>query len=462
MEKYGGAPTGATEEKLSQNNKCWPAFRSKTGWRKPTPGLVIAEQHAQAGEQMTIPKTRAVVACKKVASAIGLKAPDMLLLDTLAAVAQPQDWEQGRRPIVWASNNFLTEQLGWSLSALRRHVRRLCEVGVIAMKDSPNGKRWGRRGEDGHIIEAYGFDLAPLAARAEEFEALHMVLQEERQLCASLRNTITVTRRIIRAKIETALERHLRGPWRALEEEFSEMLARLPRRSATAEKLMNLVDWFSDLKGRVEEAFGAAFDWPEESDMNLVDNRKITSHEIVSETKNLAPRGAVSETHILTTNKPDPVYSNRFETKPTAGAVQKLPPLEPVEGTDQQISKIQWSTHTKTRKSDIDIATLMQACPQFAEMSRSLFGYLKDWGDVHRASGQLRAVAGISEDAWNVAQQTFGPEIAAAVIALIFDKHANGEVVSPGGYLRGMVKKARAGELHLDRSFYGRMSGQAA
>ena len=104
----------------------------------------------------------------------------------------------------------------------------------------------------------------------------------------------------------------------------------------------------------------------------------------------------------------------------------------------------------------------MQACPQFAEMSRSLCGYLKDWNDVHRASGQLRAVAGISEDAWNVAQRTFGPEVAAAVIALIYDKHATGEVLSPGGYLRGMVEKARAGELHLERSFYGRMSGQAA
>ena len=462
MEKYGGAPTGATGEVLSQNNEGWSAPRSKTGWRKPTPGLVIAEQHAQAGEQMTIPKTRAVVACKKVAAAIGLKAPDMLLLDTLAAVAQPQDWEQGRRPIVWASNNFLTEQLGWSLSALRRHVRRLCDVGVIAMKDSPNGKRWGRRDEEGHIIEAYGFDLAPLAARTEEFEALHMALQEERQLCASLRNTITVTRRIIRAKIETALERHLRGPWDVLEEEFAEMLARLPRRTVTVEKLMNLVDWFENLKGRVEEAFEAAFDWPAESDANPVDKRRVTDHEIASETQNMTPTGTVSDTHILTTDKPNPVICNLFETKHTAGAAQELPPVEPVEGTDQQIDKIQWSTHTKTRNSDIDVATLMHACPQFAEMSRSLFGYLKDWNDVHRASGQLRSVAGISEDAWNVAQQTFGPEVAAAVIALIYDKHAIGEVVSPGGYLRGMVEKARAGELHLERSFYGRMSGQAA
>lgn len=63
-------------------------------------------------------------------------------------------------------------------------------------------------------VEAYGFDLAPLAARAEEFEALHAQLQEQRQFCKSLRNSITVTRRVIRAKIEKALENGLRGPWR--------------------------------------------------------------------------------------------------------------------------------------------------------------------------------------------------------------------------------------------------------
>ena len=433
-----------------------------TGWRKPTSSLVVAEQHAQAGEQLTIPKTRAVVACKKVGAAIGLKSPDMLLLDTLAAVAQPQDWEQGRRPIVWASNNFLTEQLGWSLSALRRHVRRLCDVGVIAMKDSPNGKRWGRRADDGYIVEAYGFDLAPLAARAEEFEALHAALQEERQFCASLRNTITVTRRIIRAKIEKALESHLRGPWCELEEEFTAMLERLPGRAVSAEGLLDLVEWFADLKGRVEEAFSAAFDWPQESDAASVGNAKTTQVKVTSESINTTPTGAVSDTHILTTNKPDLVNSNRFETKHAAGVANESEPSDNVERLEKQEEDIQWSTHTTRPRSDIDVPTLMHACPEFAEMARSLCGYLKDWNDVHRAAGQLRGVAGISQDAWNVAQNTFGPEVAAAVIALIYDKHATGEVISPGGYLRGMVEKARAGELHLERSFYGRMSGQAA
>jgi len=68
-------------------------------------------------------------------------------------------------------------------------------------------------------------------------------------------------------------------------------------------------------------------------------------------------------------------------------------------------------------------------------------------------------MVGISEDAWNVAQQKLGPYVAAAAIALIHEKLEKDEIVSAGGYLRGMVSKALEGDLHLDRSFYGRLSG---
>ena len=64
---------------------------------------------------------------------------------------------------------------------------------------------------------------------------------------------------------------------------------------------------------------------------------------------------------------------------------------------------------------------------------------------------------GISEDAWQNAQAKMGSYVAAAAIALITDKYSDGEVQSPGGYLRGMVEKLENGELHLDRSFYGRL-----
>ena len=64
------------------------------GWRKPTPGLVVAEQHAQAGEQLSIPKSQATSATKRVAAAIGLQAQDLLLLDTFAAFTKPQEMHE--------------------------------------------------------------------------------------------------------------------------------------------------------------------------------------------------------------------------------------------------------------------------------------------------------------------------------------------------------------------------------
>jgi len=424
------------------------------GWRKPTPGLVQAEKFAQVGERLAVPKTQAIIAAKKVAAAIGLKSQDLLLLDTFGAVTQSQDWEQGRRPIVWASNNFLMEQTGFSLATLRRHVRRLCEVGVISMKDSPNGKRWGRRDDDGVIIEAYGFDLAPLAARTEEFEVLYGHLQAERACCASLRNTITVTRRVIRAKIDKALESRLKGPWKELQDELDALLQSLPKHSTASEKLQTIADWFRALKERVEAAFEAAFEWPQNSDAHEAET-KVGS---ASNSLNLTPSSLVNETHILTTNEPHPVKSNRFETKHAAGSEPKKPRLEPVERPEDVDMNINWSTHTGKRGSHVDVPMLMASCPQFAEMARGVQGYLKDWNDVHRAAAALRPMAGISEDAWNVANRVLGPAGAAASIALIFDKHADGTVKSPGGYLRGLVEKAQVGELHLDRSFYGRLS----
>lgn len=429
-----------------------------TGWRKPTPGLVVAEMHAQAGEQLSIPKTQAIIAAKKVAAAIGLKSQDLLLLDTFGAVTQPQDWEQGRRPIVWPSNNFLMEQTGFSLTTLRAHVRRLCEAGIIWMKDSPNGKRYGVRDQDGYILDAYGFDLAPLAARAEEFEALHAHLQEQRQFCKSLRNSITVTRRVIRAKIEKALESGLRGPWRDLQDEFGSLLERLPKRTTGPEKLLDLVDWFKALQQRVEDAFEAAFDWPDQSDAVSTAPAVVETYSnVVSLHSNIKPKGAENGTHILTTNELDTVTSNCFETKHADSAPPENPPEAQVERPEDVDLEGEWSTHTKKRSSDIDVPMLMATCPEFGEMARGLEGYIRDWNGVHRAAARIRPMVGISEHAWNVAQKALGPEVAAAAVALIYDKHSAGEVSSPGGYLRGMVEKAQVGELHLDRSFYGRM-----
>lgn len=424
-----------------------------TGWRKPTPGLGVAEQLAQAGERVSVPKSKAFVSVKRVGAHLGLKASDMMLLDTLGAFTQAHDWEEGRRPIVWASNAYLMEQTGFSLSALKRHARRLAEAGVIAFKDSPNGKRWGRRDADGVIIEAYGFDLAPLSARVEEFEHLYMELQAERELCQRLKRQITVSRRMIRAQIETALTGGYTGPWTQLSNHFEDLLGKLPRRHTASEALERLLAWFKELQMRVERTF-----LRESEVVEVVDNAGIDTVEVSDVTHKLNPTGVNNEPHILITKQLDPVTSNSSEKEEAAGVVPNAPPEEQI---DSELEE--WVAETrKLRGAALDLATVMQACPEFASWARNMGGYVKDWSDLYRMAGQLRPMIGISEHAWHVAQDRLGKQVATAAFVLVFEKHNAGEVASPGGYLRGMVEKAGAGELHLERSFYGRLSGQAA
>lgn len=423
-----------------------------TGWRKPTPGLGVAEQLAQAGEQVAVPKTRAFVALKRVGAHIGLKAGDMLLLDTLGAFTQAQDWEKGQRPIVWASNAYLIEQTGFSLSALKRHARRLAEIGVISFQDSPNGKRWGRRNADGRIVEAYGFDLSPLSARVEEFEDLQAELQAERERCQRLKRQITVARRMIRARIEAAVSDALRGPWTQFTGLFEELLDRLPRRHQASEQLERLLTWFKELQERVEVAYLKAT-----GAIIPVDRTVDKEAEIMRSTQEMNPREVISEPHILITNQLNPVISNYSEKEEAASAV---PNARPEDQVDRELED--WVAEVRKKRTALDLPTIMQACPELASWVRNMGGFLKDWNDLHRVAGQLRPMIGISEHAWNVAQDRMGTQVATAAFALVFEKHSSGEVASPGGYLLGMVEKAVAGELHLERSFYGRLNGQAA
>ena len=423
-----------------------------TGWRKPTPGLGVAEQLAQAGEQLAVPKTRAFVAVKRVGAHIGLKAGDMMLLDTLGAFTQAQDWEEGRRPIVWASNAYLMEQTGFSLSALKRHARRLAEAGAIAFKDSPNGKRWGKRDTEGVIVEAYGFDLSPLSARVGEFEQLYAQLQAERELCQRLKRQITVARRMIRARIEAAVGGTLCGPWAQLTGLFEELLGRLPRRNEGSERLMGLLTWFKELQERVETAYLKAV-----QSEDVVENSSGNTQQVSEKTQQVNPREAISEPHILVTKQLTPVISNSSEKEKAADVVPNAPPEERVDSALED-----WVVEVRKKRTAVDIPTIMQACPEFASWARSVGGFLKDWGDLHRVAGQLRPMIGISEHAWNTAQDMLGKQVATAALALVFEKHSTGEVVSPGGYLRGMVEKAAAGELYLERSFFGRLSEVAA
>ena len=82
--------------------------------------------------------------------------------------------------IVFPSNEQLCLRThGMPASTLRRQLAALVDAGLIVRRDSPNGKRYARKGRGGEIKLAFGFDLAPLVVRAEEFERLAQEIEAE-------------------------------------------------------------------------------------------------------------------------------------------------------------------------------------------------------------------------------------------------------------------------------------------
>ena len=113
-----------------------------------------------------------LAAFKEAAPQLGISPRLVHAVDWLFCFTQPQDWQKDSRPIVWPHARMQQEALGLSPTQVKAINRRLIELGLISMKDSPNGRRYGHRDPKGRIIEAYGFDLSPIAARYAEFRRL--------------------------------------------------------------------------------------------------------------------------------------------------------------------------------------------------------------------------------------------------------------------------------------------------
>ena len=152
-----------------------------------------------------------LAAFKAAAPRLGLSPRLVHAVDWLFRFTQPQDWGRGGRPIVWPSASMQQEALGLSPSQVKAINRALIEAGLITMKDSPNGKRYGARDRAGRIIEAYGFDLSPIAARHAEFVRLAEEARAERAEMGRLRRRATIARKGIAQILETAAEYGFQG-----------------------------------------------------------------------------------------------------------------------------------------------------------------------------------------------------------------------------------------------------------
>lgn len=157
---------------------------------------------------------------------LGLRDRALAVLNALLTFYPEQELSEESNLVVFPSNAQLAIRAnGIAGTTLRENLAILVEAGLIQRNDSPNGKRYARKGNDGAIETAYGFSLAPLLARAEELAIMaHQVAEESRRLRV-IKERITITRRDVRKLISAAVEEGAAGNWQAVEDALVSAIA---------------------------------------------------------------------------------------------------------------------------------------------------------------------------------------------------------------------------------------------
>ena len=164
---------------------------------------------------------------------IGVGDRSLAVLNALLSFLPDNELSADNGLVVFPSNVQLSMRAhGMANATLRRHLAALLECGLITRKDSPNGKRYSRKGRGGEITDAFGFSLAPLLARAEELQQAAESVRAASRALKLVRERITLQRRDIAKLIEVAVAEDVCGDWGTLWTRFRAIVEAIPRRAA--------------------------------------------------------------------------------------------------------------------------------------------------------------------------------------------------------------------------------------
>jgi replication initiation protein RepC len=413
MDTYESAP-GAPQRSFA---------RPPTGFRRWSPELLRTERTAEGFAGLppgVMVAGQLLGAFKNAAPMLGISPRLVHAVDWLFRFTQPQDWEKGGRPIVWPSARMQQESLGLSPTQAKAVNRRLIELGLVSMKDSPNGKRYGKRDPKGRIIEAYGFDLSPIAARYGEFRRLAEEGRAERLAMGRLRRRATIARKAIVQLLETAAEYGIEGE-----------------------------EWIT--LGRDSAAIARALKSVERSDEMEVGVLSLERRQQAARERLEASFGTMDSDPMGPENRP---HHNSYKPTPN--------PHEDTVIAAEVSSEAEGSGANKrapVRRNVPEKAMVHGIAPtELARLAPRLKPYLRrpepTWPEILEASDWLRHDLDVSKPLWGEACLTMGRELAAVALAIVSTKDPEHFRTTPGGYFHGMVAKAKTGELHLERTVW--------
>lgn len=375
---------------------------SPFGQRPLSLAIMASEAAAKAcPAEKIVHKWQVYRAICEAKAAIGVSDRALAVLNALLSF-HGQTTLQAGDLVVFPSNRELALRAhGMAPATLRRHLAMLVDCSLIVRRDSPNGKRYARKGASGEIERAFGFDLAPLVVRAEEFEALAETARAERRAIAMLKEEVSIYRRDIAKMIAIGLEEGASADWM----DFHGRLRDLTRSSTRAldrteleSRSAGLAVLREDLRKILE---------------TLVNSQKMSANESQFD-------------RLYLNSKPDSQNESDLASK-EAGS----------ESTALQVE-------TAAQPAVYPLMMVMKACPDITDYTRS---GIAGWPDLLEAAALVRPMLGISPSAYEEAVRTLGALNAATMVAAILQR--SDSIRSPGGYLRSLTRKAERGRFSL-------------
>jgi replication initiation protein RepC len=439
---------------------------------------------------------------KSVYRELGLGDSEMMHLEYMLIRTQPQDWQEGQRPVFYQSVQRIAEERGLTSKQVNRLEHRLEAVGLITWSDRGNYKRGGLRGESGRIIYAYGVDLSPLAIRYHELGRL----AREKQEYMNHMNRLRVKSGILSRRIHVLRKELANIPDLEVQCVADHIVAsyknETKRRSdrLSEQELYERIKMQQDYIAQLEILCKKHIPAPENSSIVTTVITEENSHIICELTVNMTDTSVKNVRHIYNNtnshsskeeilcnhavdnvNKTECALAhNSAPLKIAFGNAGHLPLQEKksnkgivrhhINHHSQQINhppalsfikKSNYPNGSSGRSvGDIGLDHLTPTMAMQA-MSPAFEHHLPvgydgfGWHEIIQAAEKMLPFLGISEHAWREACGSLG-RTGAALCILIADARAE-EISSYGGFLRACVRKAEDGKLHLHKSIFGLM-----
>ena len=373
------------------------------GRRPMTLGQMASQVTAKSiPEGTTVEKWKVFRSIREARDLLGATDRSLAILNALLSFHRDSELSGDGTLIVWPSNEQLMARAnGMPPTTLRRHLAVLVDCGLIIRRDSPNGKRFARKGRGGEVEQAYGFDLSPIVARAEEFEQLAEAVQAEKKAFKVSKERLTLLRRDVVKMIDAGIEEGVPGNWGRISQIYQEIIGRLPR-TAPRQVVESLCDELQEL-------------WSEVHDML----------ELFTKTQNMDANESQSGCHIQN-SKPDSIFESEkgLRKKNEAG------------GSAEEIDNLR-----SLPKRELPLGIVLDACPDLMDLAQG--GRIRHWSDFLAAVEVARPMLGVSPSAWREACEAMGEVQAAITLAAILQR--SDQINSAGGYLRSLTDKAREG-----------------